>query len=147
MKLSTRARYASRAVVQVALNNGEKPVLIRDIALKQGISQRYLEQLIASLVAGGILRTRRGTGGGVSLARPADRIKLSEVISVVEGSLAPVECVNKAEICERSAVCVTRDLWCELKKAMDAVLESKTVQDLVDQSRASTESKDAMYYI
>ena len=81
------------------------------------------------------------------MAKPAELIKISEIVSLMEGSLAPVECVNQPELCERSELCVTRKLWCELKEAMDAVLETKTVQQLVDQVKAGKESGEAMYYI
>jgi len=147
MKLSTRGRYGTRALLELALHQQEGPVLLRDIAQRQQISQRYLEHLITPLVAGGIVRSARGAKGGVLLARAPNEIKLSEVIQLLEGSIAPVECVNNPEICTRSKLCVTRDIWSELKKAISGVLESTTLQDLVERQKRKEQPEEVMYYI
>jgi len=147
MKLSTRGRYGTRALLDLALHQGEGPVLLKDIAEREQISVRYLEHLITPLIAGGILRTTRGAKGGVSLAKPPEEIKLSEVIQLLEGSIAPVECVNSPEICSRSKSCVTRDIWGELKQAMDGILESTTLQDLAERQRRKEQPEEVMYYI
>ncbi len=147
MKLSTRGQYATRALLDLALHQEEKPVLLRDIAQRQQISLRYLEHLITPLIAGGIVLSTRGPRGGVSLAKPPEEIRLSEIIQLLEGSIAPVECVNNPRICTRSELCVTRDVWGELKKAMDGVLESTTLQDLVERQKRKNQSAEAMYYI
>ena len=147
MKLSTRGRYGTRALLDLALHQGEGPVLLKDIAEREQISVRYLEHLITPLIAGGIVRTSRGAKGGVSLAKPTEEIKLSEVIQLLEGSIAPVECVNSPGICSRSKSCVTRDIWDELKQAMDGILRSTTLQDLVERQREKEQPKEAMYYI
>jgi len=147
MKLSTRGRYATRALLDLALHQEEEPVLLKDIAQRQRISLRYLEHLITPLVAAGIIRSTRGARGGVWLAKPPQEIKLSEVIRLLEGSIAPVECVNNPEICVRSELCVTRDIWGELKKAMDGVLESTTLQDLVERQKRKGRPAEVMYYI
>ena len=147
MKLSTKGRYGTRALLDLALHQGEGPVLLKDIAEREQISVRYLEHLITPLIAGGILRTTRGAKGGVSLAKPPEGIKLSEIIQLLEGSIAPVECVNSPGICSRSKSCVTRDIWGELKQAMDGILESTTLQDLVERQRRKEQPKEVMYYI
>ena len=147
MKLSTRARYGTRALLDLTLHSGEGPVLLRDIAQRQQISPPYLEHLIAPLVAAGIIRSTRGARGGVWLARPPEEIKLSEVIGLLEGSIAPVECVSDPKYCPRSDFCVTRDIWGELKKAMNGVLESTTLRDLVERQKGKGQSEEAMYYI
>ena len=147
MKLSTRGRYGTRALLELALHQGETPVLLRDIAERQRISLPYLEHLITPLIATGIVRSIRGARGGVLLARDPEDIKLSEVIQILEGSVAPVECVNNPGICSRSASCVTRDVWGELKKVMTGVLESTTLQDLVERQKRKGQSEEAMYYI
>ena len=128
MKLSTRGRYGTRALLDLALHHDEEPVLLKDIAQREEISLSYLEHVITPLIAGGIVRTTRGARGGVSLAKPPEQIKLSEVIQLLEGSIAPVACVNDPGVCSRSESCVTRDIWDELKKAMNGVLESTTLQ-------------------
>ena len=147
MKLSTRSQYGTRALLDLALHNNEGPVLLRDIARRQEISPMYLEHLISPLVAAGIMRSMRGARGGVWLARPPKEIKLSEVIRLLEGSIAPVECVNDADYCSRSGSCVTREVWGELEKAMSEVLEATTLQDLAERHRSKEQSTNAMYYI
>jgi len=147
MKLSTKGRYATRALLDLALHEGEAPVLLKDIAQRQQISLPYLEHLITPLIAGGIVWSTRGARGGVSLARPPEQVKLSEVIQLLEGSIAPVECVNNPGVCSRSELCVTRDIWCELKKAMNGVLESTTLQDLVERQKRKERPEKVMYYI
>ena len=148
MKLSTRARYGTRALLELALHQAEEPVFLKDIAKSQQISLPYLEHLMAPLIAGGMIRSTKGPRGGVSLARAPEEIKLSEVIQILEGSVAPVECVNDPRICKRSELCVTRDLWSELKKVMTGVLESTTLRDLVERHKKKTERPGtAMYHI
>ena len=147
MKLSTKGQYGTRALLELALNQTGKPVLLRAIAESQEISLSYLEHLIAPLIAGGIVRSTKGPGGGVSLAKPPGGVKLSEVIQILEGSTAPVECINDPGICNRSSFCVTRDVWAELKTVMDGVLESTTLQNLVERHRKKERPELAMYHI
>jgi len=135
MKLSTRGRYGTRVLLDLALRDGKGPVPLKDIAQRQQISLLYLEHLIAPLIAGGIIRSMRGARGGIWLSKLQQEIKLSEVVRLLEGSLAPVDCVNDPKVCPRSDSCVTRDIWNEVKKAMEGVLESKTLQDLVDMQK------------
>ena len=147
MKLSTRAQYGTRALLDLALHWKEGPVLLKDIARRQRISLSYLQHLIALLVAAGIVRSTRGTGGGVWLAKSPKEIKLSEVVQLLEGSIAPVECVNNPGICMRSELCATRDIWGEIKQAMEGVLESTTLQDLVERQERKGQPEAEMYYI
>ena len=135
MKLSTRGRYGTRVLLDLALRDGEGPVPLKDIAQRQQISLLYLEHLISPLIAGGIIRSMRGARGGIWLSKLPQEIKLSEVVGLLEGSIAPVDCVNDPKVCPRSDSCVTRDIWNEMKKARDGVLESKTLQDLVDMQK------------
>lgn len=135
MKLSTKARYGLRALVELAQRNDGKPVLIREIAANQNISLSYLEQLMSPLINGGIIRTIKGPKGGVLLNTPPSSINLSTVVQLLEGSYAPVDCVDHPNICERSEICVTRDIWVKVKEAITGVLESKTIQDLVDEQK------------
>jgi len=147
MKLSTRGRYGTRALLELALHQGETPVLLRDIAERQQISLSYLEHLITPLIAGGIVRSTKGPRGGVSLAKAPEEIKLSEVIQILEGSVAPAECVDNPGICRRSAFCVTRDVWGELEKVITGVLESTTLRDLVERHKRKEQPEKVMYYI
>jgi Rrf2 family protein len=144
MKLSTKGRYGTRALLDIALHQEERPVPLRDIAKREQISLPYLEHLIAPLIEGGIVRSTRGVGGGVSLVESPEEIRLSEVIRLLEGSLAPAKCVDNPNLCNRSEFCVTRDIWSELKAAMDGVLQSTTLQDLVERQKGKGQP---MYYI
>ena len=132
MKLSTKGRYGTRVLLDLALHSGEGPVQLKDVAARERISLPYLEQIIGTLIAAGLVRSMRGARGGVWLARSPDEIKLSEVIGVLEGSIAPVDCVDDPTVCSRSEFCVTRGVWSEMKVAMDGILESTTLQDLVE---------------
>jgi Rrf2 family cysteine metabolism transcriptional repressor len=132
MKLSTRSRYGMRVLLDLALRDGGQPVPLKEIARKQHISLLYLEHIIAPLIAAGMLRSTRGAHGGVRLTRPPKDVKLSEVVGLLEGSIAPVDCVNDPKVCERSPICATRDVWIEMKNAMDGVLESRTLMDLLE---------------
>ncbi len=147
MKLSTRARYGTRALLDIALHGGKGPILLRDIAQRQQISLLYLGHLITPLVAAGIIRSTRGARGGIWLAKPPEEIKLSEVVHLLEGSTALVECVNDSKACPRSDLCVTRDIWGELRQAIDGVLESTTLQDLVRRQKRKEQPAQVMYYI
>ena len=147
MKLSTRTRYGTRALLELALQEGKGPVFLKDIAKKQQISLAYLEHLITPLIAGGIIRSIKGPKGGVTLARKPRDIKLSEITRLLEGSLAPVECIEHPDICDRADICVTREVWGEMKAAMDGVLESTTLLDLADRQKKKGRSRKSMYYI
>jgi Rrf2 family transcriptional regulator, cysteine metabolism repressor len=145
MKLSTRGRYGTRIMLEIALNPAREPILLKDIAQRQQISLTYLEHLIKPLVAAGLVRSSRGPRGGISLAKPADEIRLSEVLQLLEGSMAPVDCVNDPAACSRAALCVTRDVWGELKGVIDGYLESVTLQNLLE--RHKEKKNVGMYYI
>ena len=147
MKLSTRGQYGTRALLDLALHDTHEPVPLRDIAQRQQISLRYLEHLITPLIAGGIIQSARGPRGGVWLIRPPEEIRLSEVILLLEGSIAPTACVDNPEMCTRSELCATRDIWGEVKKAIDGVLESTTLQNLVERQKRKEQTKEAMYHI
>ncbi len=147
MKLSTRARYGTRALLDLALHWGKEPVPLKDIADRQNISLHYLEHIIAPLLGAGIVRSIRGARGGVQLLRHPKEINLSQVIQLLENSITPVECVNNPESCPRSDSCATRDIWIEMKKAMDGVLESTTLQDLVERQKKKEQPEPLMYYV
>ena len=121
--------------MDLALHSGEGLVPLKDIARRQEISLSYLEHLIGPLRVGGMVESVRGPRGGVSLLKRPEEIKLSEVIHLLEGSIAPVKCLNNPKIYPRSDACATRDIWDEVRKAIDGVLESITLQDLVERQR------------
>jgi Rrf2 family protein len=147
MKLSTRARYGTRALLDLAIHQDEAPVSLKDIAHRQQISLQYLEHLITPLINAGLVRSVRGPKGGVSLARKPEKIKMSEIMQLLEGSISVVECVDDPKLCDRSESCVTRDVWDEVNKAMNGVLEATTLANLVERQKTKKPAKDAMYYI
>ena len=147
MKVSSRGRYGTRLLLDIAMHRKEEPVLLKDIAARQNLPLSYLEHLIAPLIAGGIIRSTRGAKGGISLAKPPSEIRLSQVINILEGSMAPVECLNRPEVCELAKVCATRDIWGEVKQAIDSVLEANTLEDLVEKQKRKEKQPETMYYI
>jgi Rrf2 family protein len=147
MKLSTRGRYGLRAILDLAVHQGEGMVLLKDIARRQEVSLPYLEHLITPLIAGGLVKSTRGARGGVLLLKPPAEVKLTEVVQLLEGSIAPVDCVNDPRVCSRSASCVTRDIWMQIKDAMIQVLDSTTLQDLVERQRQKEQTETGMYHI
>jgi len=135
MKLSTRARYGTRVLLELALHWGKGPVLLKAIAQRQQIPLPYLQQLIGPLVKAGIIKTTRGARGGISLLKLPKEVRLSEVVQILEGSTTPVACVDNPKLYPRSDTCVTHDIWAEVKKAMDKVLKSTTFEDLVERQK------------
>jgi len=132
MKLSTKGRYAIRAMFDLALQPREGPTLLKDISKRQGISNMYLEQLFTRLQASGMVRSIRGSRGGFLLIKSPSEISLLDILQTMEGSTALVECVDNAALCPRANSCVTRKAWVKTKEAMDEVLESTTLQDLIE---------------
>ncbi len=147
MKLSTKTRYGSRAMVEFALAYPEKAVSVKEVAAKQRLSPKYLEHIVASLKAAGLLKSVRGIHGGYALTRPPAQITLKGVFQVLEGSLAPVDCVDHAGACPIEEVCPTRETWVELKEALSGVLEGTTLRCLVENKQRKTNSTGQMYDI
>ena len=147
MRLSTKGRYGARAMLDLALNSGEGPILLRDIARRQEVSEKYLEHSITALRKAGLVRSIRGARGGYLLARLPSEIRLSEIMEVLEGSMAPVECVDDPQVCQRAQLCVTRDIWAKMKEATDNILESITLQDMVERQNKKNNSKAIVYDI
>ena len=142
MRLSTKGRYGLRAMIDLAFYYGQGPIPMKDIAKRQEISKKYLEHIIASLEVAGLVKSIRGPQGGYILAKPPAQIKLSQIVKVLEGSLALVECVDDPGCCSRARVCLTRDIWREVKVAMDKVLESLSLKDLVEQQKKKGQNKN-----
>jgi Rrf2 family protein len=145
MKLSSRSRYGLRAILDLALEYGGGPLQIKAIAEREDISNKYLEQLMTILKTAGLVRSLRGPKGGYLLTKPPNEVRLSEVFTVLEGPLVTVECLRHPEYCPRCAECITRQVWAQIQDAMLGVLESITLQDLVDKARGI--DKNANYQI
>ncbi len=138
MKISTRGRYATRAMLDLAQNYGKKPVVLSEVARRQCISEQYLVHLIAPLRSAGLVKSVRGASGGFFLSKHPSLIKVSDIIQAVEGSTAPVDCVDDPASCERAASCPTRTVWVKAKEAVDSVFGSITLQDLVNNPGGNT---------
>lgn len=149
MKLSTKVRYGMRAMVDLALHYGKGPVFLKDIARRQEVSVKYLDHIISALKAAGLIESAKARHSGYILSRPPSEIRAYEVIQAVEGSLAPVECVDDPRICHRANFCVTISLWKKLKESMTSVLQGTTLEDLAKEQREIMERqpKGQMYYI
>ncbi len=135
MKLSSRSRYGFRAILELAAEYGNGPLQIRTIAEREDISNKYLEQLISLLKSSGLVRSVRGPRGGYELTRPPADVRLDEVFMTLEGPPVGVECLEHPQHCARCMDCVTRQVWMRMQSAMMGVLESMTLQDLVDKAR------------
>ena len=140
LKIPTRVRYAVRAMMDLAEYYGQGPIMLRQVAERQEISESYLENLMVSLRVAGLVRAVRGTRGGYSLAKPPADIKLSQIITALEGNLALVDCVDDPDLCDRSSFCVTRDVWADIEQAVFNVLNGVTVADLVQRQRDKEQS-------
>ena len=131
MKLSTRGRYSTRLMMELALHFGEGPVLLKDISKAQDISLKYLGQLIIPLKIAGLIKSTRGSHGGYFLSRSPDKINLSEVIKAVEGPIAFSECVDSPDICYRSKNCAAREVWEKATMQFNDTLGSITIADML----------------
>ncbi len=136
MKLTTRSRYGTRLILDMALHGRDGPVRIKDVAARQGISLKYLEKLVRELKAAGLVKSRRGPHGGHVLARPLEEITIGAVVRALEGDLELVECGDGEVSCPRLYECLTRDVWIEAARAMHAKLDSFTLADLVRRGAA-----------
>ncbi len=133
MKISTKGRYALRLMLDLAEHGKTGVVALKDVALRQNISKKYLEQIVPMLNKGGLLRTSRGYQGGYMLAKFPEKITVGEILRITEGSLAPVSCLDDpVNMCERSAECITLPLWEGLYKAINEYLDGVSLQDLLD---------------
>lgn len=133
MKISTKGRYALRLMLDLALNDSEKPVRIKEIACRQGISDKYLEQIIAILNKARYVRSIRGPQGGYLLTKKPEDYTVGMILRLTEGSMAPVDCVDEEIIaCDRMGTCATSVVWKRLNEAISNVIDNITLADLVD---------------
>jgi Rrf2 family protein len=146
MKLSTKVRYGTRAMLDLACHYGTGPVLLKDISKRQEISLKYLDRILSSLRAAGLVKTSRGARGGFVLNHPPSEVTLKQIVEILEGPLALVECLSNKNFCHRINSCVTHDIWLELSKALEGVLKTTTLEDLVIRDEEK-EKTSKMYYI
>ena len=134
MKISTKGRYALRLLLDLGEHRGDGFISLKEIAERQGISKKYLEQIIPILNRTNVLRTNRGAQGGYMLARTPDKYTVGEILRLTEGSLAPVACLEQEpNLCERQESCATLPVWQGLYRVINEYLDNITLQDILDQ--------------
>lgn len=131
MKLSTRSRYGTRMVLDIALHSKEGPVRISDISKRQGVSVKYLEKLIRPLKQGGFITSKRGPRGGHMLSEKPEDITVGQVVRTMEGELALTECTKDDKVCPISGDCLTRRVWVSATQAMFDKLDAVSFADLI----------------
>ena len=133
MKISTKGRYALRLMLDMALNNTGNPIRIKDIAARQNISDKYLEQIVSVLNKAGFVKSIRGPQGGYKLTKRPEQYTVGMILRLTEGSLAPVSCLDdEVNMCERQEDCVTLILWRKLDDAIKSVIDNVTLADLME---------------
>ena len=132
MKLSTRSRYGTRMMLDLAAHHGQGPTPLRAVAKRQDLSAKYLEQLVIPLKAAGLIQSFRGARGGYSLGKKPERISVGQIIQVLEGGLSLVDCVENPKTCKRKKDCVTRDIWLHMSQRLMEELSSLSLRDLLN---------------
>ncbi|GHF46656.1 Rrf2 family protein [Deinococcus metalli] len=140
MWVSTKAQYGLRALVEIGRHGGQ-PVPLKDVSERQGISQHYLEQIASNLRRAGFIRSTRGAHGGYRLSRPAAEINAYDVVTAMEGSIAPVSCVEDDHTCNSQNVCGTQGLWQRVDTALRDVLGGTTLADLIVESETQQHAR------
>lgn len=144
MKISTKGRYALRMMIDIGINDKGGPVRIKDIAKRQKISDKYLEQIISMLNKAGFVRSIRGPQGGYRLTMKPSEYTAGMILRLTEGSLAPVSCLDgEVNDCPRQSTCATLKLWTRLNDAINGVVDDVTLEDLINWQRQAAD----IYYI
>ena len=139
MKISTKGRYALRLMLDLAFNYTGAYITIKNIAKRPEISEKYLEQIITQLSKAGFVKSARGAQGGYMLAKAPEEYTVGEILRTMEGSLAPVPCLDSANTpCLRASDCVTLEIWQQLQDAIDNVVDNITLADLVTRQKEKT---------
>ena len=142
MKLSTKSRYGTRLMLDMAEHYDQGPLNLANIARRQGISMKYLEQIIIPLKKANYVKSGRGPKGGHILAKPPQEITVAEIVALMEEGANFVACSDNPQVCERSATCLPRYLWREAARAMFAKLQSISLADLVNLGQAAHKGKE-----
>ena len=143
VKISTKGRYALRLLIDLSIHRNEGYIALKDIAQRQSISKKYLEQIVPLLTKSGLLRTNRGYQGGYMLSRPPSDYTVGEILRLTEGSLAPIACLeSEPNYCERSSSCITLPVWKGLYDVINEYLDNITLQSIID----NDPGKDASDY-
>ncbi|MDO4460855.1 MAG: Rrf2 family transcriptional regulator [Clostridia bacterium] len=138
MKISTKGRYALRMMIDLAEHQNEGFIPLKDMAERQNISKKYLEQIVSLLNKAGVLQTNRGFQGGYKLIRSPKHYTVAEILKITEGSLAPVACLDCGDVnCDRADNCVTLPIWQGLNDVINNYLENITLQDILDRENSA----------
>ncbi len=132
MKIATKTRYALRVMIDVAAHDEEGCVPLKDVAERQGISKKYLEQVVSPLVSQSLLKVTRGHKGGYQLTREPKEITCAQIVSATENGLELLDCLSGEVVCEREGICASKNIWGGLERTMTEYLESITLQDILD---------------
>ena len=147
MRISTKGRYGLRVLLDVAMHQQNGPVILRDISKRQGISEKYLWQVINPLKGAGLVNAVRGAHGGYTLARLPERITVLEIVSVLEGSVDMVDCLEDPDGCDRSGACVARGVWNEIQNRLREAMAGITLKELIQKQRDFDTSASPSYVI
>lgn len=142
MRLSTKSRYGTRAIIEIARYYRKPPIKRKEITAKQLIPDSYLENILVTLKAAGLITTIRGANGGYQLAKAPDEITVFEVVQALEGCITPVPCIDSGE-CNLFGICITRSIWSEMYQAMEQVLTSYTLKDVLEKEQ----ERDTFSYV
>ncbi len=131
MKISTKGRYALRVMVDIAINSNGEYVSVKEIAIRQEISKKYLEQIMTMLSKAGLIETIRGNIGGYKLSKNPKEYKIGDILRATEGDLAPLDCLMNNNSCNRRENCKTYSFWLGLDNVINEYIDSKTLEDLI----------------
>lgn len=149
MRFSTRGRYGVQIMVDLARHSADGPISLKSIADRQKLSEHYLEQLVPELRKAGLVKSIRGAQGGYVLAKRSENIMIGDIIRVLEGPIAPVECTNDENIpncCEKTNFCVTREVWVKVRDSITDVVDSISLADLVqDAEKGSSDTLNNIF--
>lgn len=137
MKMSTKGRYGLRALIDLAQYSENEPVSITSISARQGISERYLEQLMSKLKKAEIIKSIRGAGGGYILAKPIEDISVGDILRALEGNIEPVECsgIQSESSCHSSGGCVSKIVWQKINDSVNEAVDGIMLEELVNESK------------
>jgi Rrf2 family protein len=147
MKISTKIRYGTRAMLELASRYGEGPIELKEISKKENISLKYLEQVMIPLRTNGLVKSVRGSKGGYSLAKSPSNICLYDLFEILEGPINLIECLRHPKTCQRSSTCVTRDIWNDVSETIYKIFNSVTLEDMVNRKKEKEGKTPSMYQI
>ncbi len=143
MKISTKGRYAVRVMLDLAMHDTGECIKVKEIAARQGVSEKYLEQIISVLNKAGYVKSVRGAQGGYRIAKEPEYYTVGMILRLTEGSLAPVACLEEgADLCERVDTCETIQVWRDLYDAINKVVDGVTLEDLLERRQERVENWD-----